>query len=338
LHNYWQEKLEEPVVNEIELKKPPRNDKRLGPFRRAVLRGLGILLPPLLTIVIFVWVGNTVAVYLLHPLENATRWVLVEYVADIRTPDDIGAAPADKATFDGKVHSVSRSGSVEINGTEYQRTPDGRFVPAEVYRYVRQGTGKVPMPADATGIYTWYINNYWLPRHYVVPLFLCIFLLVVYLLGKFLAAGVGRFFIARFEGFIHRLPLVRNVYGSVKQVTDFLFSEQEMKFTRVVAIEYPRKGTWIVCFVTGEGMWDIAGAAKEPVATVFVPTSPMPFTGFALTIKKSEMVELSISIDQAIQFIVSCGVVVPPPIIGVPQRDGEQPLLPGVPPVVKQDA
>jgi uncharacterized membrane protein len=110
----------------------------------------------------------------------------------------------------------------------------------------------------------------------------------------------------------------------VKQVTDFLFTENEIQFTRVVAIEYPRKGIWTVCFVTGEGMWDIRGAAKEPVITVFVPTSPMPFTGFALTVKKSEVVELAISIDQAIQFIVSCGVVVPPPIIGVPLKmDGE---------------
>jgi uncharacterized membrane protein len=118
---------------------------------------------------------------------------------------------------------------------------------------------------------------------------------------------------------------VRNVYGSVKQVTDFLFQENEVHFARAVAIEYPRMGIWTLCFVTGEGMWDIRGAAKEPVITVFVPTSPMPFTGFALTVKKCEVVELTISIDQAIQFIVSCGVLIPPPIIGVPQRDEAAP-------------
>jgi uncharacterized membrane protein len=219
--------------------------------------------------------------------------------------------------------------TVEIDGEEYRQTEDGRFVSAEVYHYVAERVGKNPMPRTATEIYAWYVNDKWLPRHIVVPVFLCLFLLILYLLGKFLAAGVGRFFWAQLERLIHRVPLVRNVYGSVKQVTDFLFTDNEIHFTRVVAIEYPRKGVWTVCFVTGEGMWDIRGVAKEPVVSVFVPTSPMPFTGFALTVKKSEVVELSMSIDQAIQFVVSCGVVVPPPIIGVPQKaDGDAPQQP----------
>jgi uncharacterized membrane protein len=177
------------------------------------------------------------------------------------------------------------------------------------------------MPTEAKAVYTWYVNNKWLQAWFVVPIFLCIFLLLLYLFGKFLAAGVGRFFWNQLERLIHHVPLVRNVYGSVKQVTDFLFTDTEIHYTRVVAIEYPRKGIWTLCFVTGEGIWDIRGVAREPVLTVFVPTSPMPLTGFALTVKKSEVVDLTISIDQAIQFIVSCGVVIPPPIIGVPQRD-----------------
>src|SRR5204863_1846476 len=127
-----------------------------------------------------------------------------------------------------------------------------------------QHIGKDATPSDAKGIYTWYIDHYWLPRRYVVPLFLCVFLLVLYLLGKFLAAGVGRFFFNRMEQIIHRLPLVSNVYSSIKQVTDFLFSESEMKFTRVVAIEYPRMGIWTLAFVTGEGMHDIKSSVDEP--------------------------------------------------------------------------
>ena len=107
----------------------------------------------------------------------------------------------------------------------------------------------------------------WLPRRFVVPIFLCVFLLVLYLLGKFLAAGVGRFFWNQFERLIHRLPLVSNVYSSIKQVTDFLFSEPEMQYTRVVAIEYPRRGIWTLGFVTGEGMHDIQSATDEPVVS-----------------------------------------------------------------------
>ena len=113
------------------------------------------------------------------------------------------------------------------------------------------------------------------------------------------------------NGAIHRLPLVRSVYSAVKQVTDFFFSEQPMKFTRVVAVEYPRAGMWSIAFVTSEGFQAIRAAANEPLVGVFIPTSPMPMTGYALTVRKSEVVDLHMTIDEAIQFIVSCGLVIP---------------------------
>ena len=95
-------------------------------------------------------------------------------------------------------------------------------------------------------------------------------------------------------------------------MTDFLFSEREIEYTQVVAIEYPRRGIWTLAMVTGESLLDIRCAANEPVLSVLVPTSPMPFTGFTVTVKKSETLDLNITMDQAFQFIVSCGVVVPP--------------------------
>jgi uncharacterized membrane protein len=84
-----------------------------------------------------------------------------------------------------------------------------------------------------------------------------------------------------------------------------------MEFTRVVAVEYPRKGIWSLGFVTGEGMRGIVEAAGEPVLSVLIPTSPMPATGFTVTVLRSEAVDINITVDQAFQFIVSCGVVVP---------------------------
>jgi uncharacterized membrane protein len=151
-----------------------------------------------------------------------------------------------------------------------------------------------------------------LQREFVIPVFLCLLVLVLYLLGKFLAAGVGRFFWTQMERLIHRVPLVRNVYSSVKQVTDFMFTDPDVDYTRVVAVEYPRKGIWTVAFVTGESMAEIRTAAHEPVMSVLIPTSPMPFTGFTITVKKSETIDLDITVDQAFQFVISCGVVVPP--------------------------
>lgn len=266
----------------------------LGPFRRAVLRGLGVLMAPLLTIVIFLWVGNTVTTYLLEPLERGSEWVLVTYGSDIRARDEV----SDEDLSSGRFTRVG----------EGKKT---RYIPSEVYDRVEKLGGE-PMPTTATGVYRAYVRDKWLQPWIVVPIFLSVFVFLLYLFGKFLAIGIGRFFWNQFEQLINRVPLVRNVYSSVKQVTDFLFTDPDLEYTRVVAIEYPRKGIWTVAFVTGESMLDIESAANEPVMSVLIPTSPMPFTGFTITVKKSETIDLNLSVDQAFQFIVSCGVVVPP--------------------------
>ncbi|MDZ7616243.1 MAG: DUF502 domain-containing protein, partial [Patescibacteria group bacterium] len=130
--------------------------------------------------------------------------------------------------------------------------------------------------------------------------------------GKFMAAGIGRFFWSLFERGVHRLPMVSSVYASVKQVTDFLFSETNIQYTRVVAVEYPRAGIWSLGFVTGESFADIRSIANEPVVSVLMCTSPAPMTGFTITVRKSEIIDLNVTIDQALQFVISCGVVVPP--------------------------
>jgi uncharacterized membrane protein len=127
-----------------------------------------------------------------------------------------------------------------------------------------------------------------------------------------MAAGVGRFFWNLFEGGVRRVPLVRNVYSSVKQVSDFLLAERQIEYSGVVAVEWPRKGIWTLGMVTGDSLPDIEAVANEAVLSVLICTSPMPMTGFTVTVRKSEVVELNITIDQAIQYIVSCGVVVPP--------------------------
>jgi uncharacterized membrane protein len=105
---------------------------------------------------------------------------------------------------------------------------------------------------------------------------------------------------------------VRNIYSSVKQVTDFMLSKSELSFSRVVAVEYPRVGLWSIGFVMGEGLIDVASAAGEPVLSVLLPTSPMPMTGYVVMFRKSEVLDLKLTIEEALEFIVSCGVVVAP--------------------------
>jgi uncharacterized membrane protein len=269
-----------------ESSRPPRARKQ-HPFRRAVLRGLAVVLPSLLTIVVFIWAWTTIEHYVLRPVEAGAQWLLVW-----RTAEVYDQPPADR------------------DPDEYVLLKSGRYIPREVYDRVAASHEQVPTTSDE--FYERYVKIRWLRRLYVIPVFLTVFVLCLYMLGRFLAAGAGRLLFDFFEGLIRRLPIVRNVYSSVKQVTDFVFSEREIEYTRVVAVEYPRKGVWTLAFVTGEGMLDIRSAANQPVLTVLVPHSPVPVTGFTATVLKSETIDLNITIDQAIQFIVSCGVVAPP--------------------------
>jgi len=264
--------------------KKTRPAKRQHPFQRAVLRGLAVILPPLLTIVILIWVWNAVQNYVLIPVQSGARHVIVwKLMAEIKSTDP---------------------------GEGYKHVGED-WVPTKVVDYVDNNRGKgEPRPATAESMYDRYVELRFLRPQIVIPLFLSLFIIILYLLGKFLAIRFGRILWGSFEQIIHRLPIVRNVYSSVKQVTDFVFSEKEIEYRRVVAVEYPRRGVWSMGFVTGDSLLDIAGAANEPILSVFIPSSPMPLTGYTITILRSEAVDLDLTVDQAIQYVVSCGVVV----------------------------
>lgn len=275
------------------------------PFRSAMLRGLGVMMPPLLTIVLILWALNTLDAYIIQPIENVSRYVIVTAIRDVR---ELHEFPRDEIQVDLAADGKPQA----LTFRERQYVPIGeQWLPAEVFEAVKRNPGE-SIPATADAYYSRYVAIRWLQRTTVFPFLLSLFILLLYFLGKYMAAGAGRMLVGYAEALINRLPLVSNVYSSVKQVTDFLVTERSVEYNRVVAVEFPRRGTWSIGFVTGEGMLDLRAAANEPVLTVLLPTSPMPATGFTVTIRKSEAIDLNITIDQAIQFIVSCGVVIPP--------------------------
>jgi uncharacterized membrane protein len=132
----------------------------------------------------------------------------------------------------------------------------------------------------------------------------------IYIFGRFIASYIGRAIWRRVERGIFRLPIVKQVYPPVKQVTDLLFSDRKIEFSRVVAVSYPRKGIWSLGLVTSLGMKKLQGPDNE-MLTVFIPSSPMPVTGYTVTVRRDEVVDLPISIDEALRFTVSGGVVLP---------------------------
>jgi len=285
------------------------------PFRSAVLRGLAVLLPPLLTIMLFAWAWNTIDQSIIRPAESLSARYIVWRIADIRDNAEIQKALADP---NGSFVSQNIDGAdVVVTDEKVPFLKVGRqWIPAEIATTVNESPGETS-PMDARQYYLRYAELTYLERRVVIPIVLVLFLGTMYLFGKLLAAGVGRMFWGFVESMIDRLPIIRNVYSSVKQVTDFAFSENSMgeanapQFNRVVALEYPRKGIWSIGFVTGESLTGLQAAVGEPMLSVLMPTSPMPATGFTISIPKSQTIELDLTIDQAIQFCVSCGVVVP---------------------------
>ncbi len=136
----------------------------------------------------------------------------------------------------------------------------------------------------------------------------------VCLIGAILASVFGRAIWRMVESFILNTPVLRRVYPYVKQVTDFLLAPEQQRmlsFSRVVAVEYPRKGIWSLGLVTGSGLAKVTDAVKREMLTILVPTSPTPFTGFVIMVPKKQVIDMDMTIEEAFRFFISGGVITP---------------------------
>lgn len=136
-------------------------------------------------------------------------------------------------------------------------------------------------------------------------------IIAVVFIGAFLASVAGRTIWHYFERALMNVPLIRKVYPYFKQITDFILTKNSLSFSKVVAVEYPRKGTWSIGLITGKGLSKVVNLSGQEFVTVFVPTSPTPFTGYVITVAKSETIDVEMTIEEAFRFIVSGGVIAP---------------------------
>ena len=138
-------------------------------------------------------------------------------------------------------------------------------------------------------------------------------LFIVFVVGALLASVVGRSLWRMVEKFIMNTPFLRQVYPYVKQITDFFLTQKEQKrmFSRVVAVEYPRKGIWSMGMVTGSGLKKVVDSVEKEFLTILIPTSPTPFTGFVIMVPKEQTIELDMTIEEALRFALSAGVIAP---------------------------
>jgi uncharacterized membrane protein len=131
-------------------------------------------------------------------------------------------------------------------------------------------------------------------------------------MAYFLGTFIGGYLFRLVDAWMVRLPILRKIYPGAKQVSEFFFSEGAVEFRRVVAIQYPRPGVWSIGFVTGRALRAVSQAAGRELLSVFIPTTPTPITGFVVSVPREEIVDLPLSVDEAFQYLISAGVILPP--------------------------
>lgn len=155
----------------------------------------------------------------------------------------------------------------------------------------------------------------WRPENllgFTIPGFgIVVALVIVFLTGLVVANLVGRKLVDLWEAILARIPLVSTIYSAVKQVMETLFGAGGDSFRKVLLIEYPRKGVWTLGFQTGSGMGEVQARTERQVVSVFVPTTPNPTSGFIILVPKEEVMELDMSVEDGLKFVMSLGVVVP---------------------------
>ena len=137
-------------------------------------------------------------------------------------------------------------------------------------------------------------------------------LLIVLVIGAAASNILGRRLVAWWDALLGRIPIVRSIYSSVKQVSDTLFSENGNAFRQALLVQWPRPGVWTIAFLTGTPGRDVVRHLDgEDYLSVYVPTTPNPTGGYFVMLKKSDCLELSMSVDEALTYVISMGVVVP---------------------------
>lgn len=141
---------------------------------------------------------------------------------------------------------------------------------------------------------------------------LVLVLLIILITGLLCANFIGRAILSRWESLLGRIPLVRSIYNSVKQVSDTVFAPNGQAFRQAVLVQYPRQGAWTIGFLTGTPCEEVSKWLVDDFISVYVPTTPNPTSGFFLMMPRGDVQVLEMSVDAALKYVVSMGVVVPP--------------------------
>lgn len=146
------------------------------------------------------------------------------------------------------------------------------------------------------------------------------------LTGVFVTNIFGQWWLRQWHRILSNTPIVKSIYVSVKQVSDTLFSTSGNAFREAVLVQYPRHGAWTIAFVTGRPGGEVARhLSADGYLSVYVPTTPNPTSGFFLMVPRADVIELEMSVDEALKYIISMGVVAPPALLDAQGRPVAEP-------------
>jgi uncharacterized membrane protein len=176
------------------------------------------------------------------------------------------------------------------------------------------------------------------PEHwlgvYIPGLGVILTLLVVFLTGVFAANVLGQRLVTYWERVLARIPVVNSIYKGVKQVSDTLLSPGGQAFRKALLVQWPSPGTWTIAFLTGRPGGDVANHLQGDYVSVYVPTTPNPTGGYFVMLPRANVIELDMTIDEALKYIISMGVVAPGPRL----RRGGSIIAPTAAPAAPPDA
>ncbi len=293
--------MDQPESRKVSKKRSAtRGGKRKKSF---FLRGVVTVLPAVLTLFILVTVVQFAKNYVTTPINTAIYWCLEGNGVGWEVLRTVGIDPLSDEFLNPETLPVDLRSQLDRTGLENPAFRNGLAA-------LHEAKSTLLRDLDALAIHPEKLRD--AVKGVVHPMIGVFFSLMLVLTAGYLASGfLGRRMILGVDRAMQQVPVIRSVYPYAKQLVEFFLSDTEMEFDTVVAAPYPSEGVWAIAFVTSEGLKTVHEHLGGRYVSCFVPTSPMPMTGFTVFIEAHRLIPLPISVEEALRTTVSAGVLVP---------------------------
>lgn len=283
----------------------PTQAKKKKPKKSFFLRGLITILPAVLTLFILVTVVQFAQNYVTTPINSTIYWLLEGNAVGWKVLDRLDIDPLSNEFLDPDALPPALE---ELRQREPAGVNSERF--KAQLQFHRESNMHFFRDMQELAIQPYKLRRE--VRAVVHPMVgVLVSLLVVLTVGYFTSGFLGRRFISSIDRAAQNLPVIRSVYPYTKQLVEFFAAETDFDFDTVVAAPYPSEQVYCIAFVTSSGLKTVHEHLGDRYATVFVPTSPMPMTGFTVFIREDRLIPLPLSVDEALRVTVSAGVLIP---------------------------